>query len=61
MAGETGLEPATFAVTGRRCNQLNYSPAEGARNNQIAFKTSNLPEAQLLKEQFVNVANVKSL
>lgn len=27
MAGETGLEPAAFAVTGRRYNQLNYSPA----------------------------------
>gem|GEM_PF-2307298 len=22
-----GLEPTTFAVTGRRCNQLNYAPA----------------------------------
>ncbi len=32
MAGETGLEPATFAVTGRRCNQLNYSPAKGMQN-----------------------------
>lgn len=26
MAGETGLEPAAFCVTGRRYNQLNYSP-----------------------------------
>jgi hypothetical protein len=24
--GETGLEPAASAVTGRRYNQLNYSP-----------------------------------
>lgn len=22
-----GLEPTTFAVTGRRCNRLNYAPA----------------------------------
>jgi hypothetical protein len=22
-----GLEPTTYAVTGRRCNQLNYTPA----------------------------------
>ena len=22
-----GLEPTAFAVTGRRCNQLNYTPA----------------------------------
>ncbi len=28
MAGEKGLEPSTYAVTGRRCNQLNYSPAK---------------------------------
>ena len=27
MAGETGLEPAASGVTGRRYNQLNYSPA----------------------------------
>jgi hypothetical protein len=27
VAGATGLEPATFAVTGRRSNQLNYAPA----------------------------------
>ena len=26
MAGETGLEPAASGVTGRRYNQLNYSP-----------------------------------
>jgi hypothetical protein len=27
MAGVTGLEPAAFAVTGRRSNQLSYTPA----------------------------------
>ena len=26
MAGATGLEPAAFCVTGRRYNQLNYTP-----------------------------------
>ena len=29
MAGTTGLEPATSAVTGQRSNQLNYVPRVG--------------------------------
>jgi hypothetical protein len=29
MAGTTGLEPATSAVTGQRSNQLNYVPPLG--------------------------------
>lgn len=31
MAGWTGLEPATFCVTGRRSNQLSYHPGIGKR------------------------------
>lgn len=31
MAGWTGLEPATFCVTGRRSNQLSYHPDLGRK------------------------------
>ena len=31
MAGTTGLEPATSAVTGQRSNQLSYVPTGAAR------------------------------
>ena len=31
LAGTTGLEPATSAVTGQRSNQLNYVPRDCVR------------------------------
>ena len=34
LAGWTGLEPATFCVTGRRSNQLSYHP-EWARGANV--------------------------
>ena len=33
MAGATGLEPATYAVTGQRSNQLRYAPARTGSQN----------------------------
>ena len=32
MAGVTGLEPAASGVTGRRSNQLSYTPVWGSGN-----------------------------
>jgi hypothetical protein len=38
MAGAKGLEPSTFAVTGRRCNQLNYAPA--VKDSELSLRYS---------------------
>ena len=35
MAGWTGLEPATFCVTGRRSNQLSYHPGEPGKSSKV--------------------------
>ncbi len=36
MAGATGLEPATYGVTGRHSNQLSYAPAGATVNAAVA-------------------------
>ena len=42
MAGVMGLEPTTFAVTGRRCNQLNYTPANKTSSRSSTVGTTGI-------------------
>jgi hypothetical protein len=41
MAGTTGLEPATSAVTGQRSNQLSYVPTLNTPNAIFCFDNMN--------------------
>ena len=40
MAGTTGLEPATSAVTGQRSNQLSYVPTLLGSNMAVSNETT---------------------
>jgi hypothetical protein len=47
MAGTTGLEPATSAVTGQRSNQLNYVPLPCITSRKaLRFAASSSPSAR---------------
>ena len=37
MAGTTGLEPATSAVTGQHSNQLNYVPRDLTLEDSLTY------------------------
>src|SRR5690348_15776666 len=43
VAGATGLEPATSAVTGQRSNQLSYAPAGVREGLNAAFRQVKIP------------------
>jgi hypothetical protein len=45
MAGATGLEPATYGVTGRHSNQLSYAPAFYAKGVGLGAQFAQVKEA----------------
>ncbi len=47
MAGTTGLEPATSAVTGQRSNQLSYVPRLSFNNLDICHIESTVSQLSL--------------
>src|SRR3989338_4242719 len=54
MAGPTGLEPATSSVTGKRSNQLSYSPIN------VLLTTLNLSNwAVLVNDDRINLCRIK--
>ena len=47
MAGTTGLEPATSAVTGQRSNQLSYVPSLSFQ--QLGFMSHRMSDFRMLR------------
>ena len=59
MAGTTGLEPATSAVTGQRSNQLSYVPSIFNRLDQTALETERTQtELDRLTERLMRVYQI---
>ena len=53
MAGATGLEPATSAVTGQRSNQLSYAPVKGT-TKVIEFQSGRQRTIEKKLRDFLN-------
>ncbi len=60
MAGTTGLEPATSAVTGQRSNQLSYVPKLFI-NLVICHIETSSPQLSLVFARFYLVADLDSI
>ena len=61
MAGTTGLEPATSAVTGQRSNQLSYVPKNGFNILGGSFNESEHFQLPFVSLQFVSLQFVNSV
>jgi hypothetical protein len=64
MAGTTGLEPATSAVTGQRSNQLSYVPsaisiAERKSQNLLPSPDCPLPMDSMLPLRYLSTGKRK--
>jgi hypothetical protein len=58
MAGVTGLEPAASCVTGRRSNQLSYTPING-KAQKIDVRESIARDVLRKKDNFFMAAKLK--
>ena len=56
MAGVTGLEPAASAVTGRRSNQLSYTPDAWRRTPPAREGLDVIQHPRQVKEQGIRTA-----
>lgn len=61
MAGATGLEPATSAVTGQRSNQLSYAPVLNGTGNVCEISSGSQPVCEIFFAKKNRVADAKEV